>query len=117
MKGLEEIALDGHRSDVRKETAIIQSVKDQLGIVNGVRELSRKSVSGESCFYDPTREHQWRISKMVTQPSVQGPNIFTSLHTPLSAISNTPLVDTQSIPFANQMLEVCFEHHDDHLCL
>ena len=115
VKGLEQIALDTHMTDAQKDSALIQSVKDQMGIATGEEKFLREGPSGQRYYYDPTREHQWRVSKMITRPSDQGPSVFTSLRTPMSAISST-LIDT-SIPYVDQVLEVSFERHDDHMCV
>ena len=111
MRGLDRIALDIKFSDAQKDAAIIAEVKRQLGIRPGETPIIDE-FSDEVFKYDPDREHQWRVDKLITRPTAQGPDARAYLNRPLGM-----LVDIQSIPFASQVLEVCFETHDDKLCV
>ena len=71
VQGLDRIALDVNLSDVQKDAAIIAAVKRHFGIQPGEETYIRES-SNEVYNYDPTREHQWRVSKLITRPTDRG---------------------------------------------
>ena len=110
---LEGIALNANLSDQQKNQAIINRLKSELGITNVPILLDK--FSQEEWWYDPTREHQWKVSKLITQPTAAGPSVRVSMNQPMGAIDNV-IHDTSSIPFPHQVLEVCFELYNDKLC-
>ena len=104
-------ALNSTLTDQQKDQFIINELKRELGITD-VPILLRK-FSGEEWWYDPTREHQWKVSKLITRPTAAGPSVSVTLNQPMGALS---LHDTSSIPYPDQVLSVCFERHTDKLC-
>ena len=112
VQGLDDIALNRNMSEAQKDIAIITSVKDQLGIRPGERVALGQTPSGEHKIYDHDREHQWKVSKMVTRPGENGSSVQTILNRPLGV-----LVNTSEIPFINQVLPESLEYHNDNLCV
>ena len=107
---LEAILLDQHLTDAQKKVRIKEEVKRRKGITD--TPIVIEVESDEEFRYDPTREHAWRIHIMTTVPSAHGPSVSVALRQPMGAFHNTA-----TVPYPQQVLDVCFEKHDDKLCV
>ena len=108
---LASLAVDSHMTEQQQNQAIINYVKQEKGITNVAIFLERQSQ--DEYWYDPTREHLWSVSKMVTRPTAAGPSVRAILNQPMGALR---ILDT-SVPFPNMVLPVCLESYDDFLCV
>ena len=110
VQGLDAIALNATLTDAQKNHFIKDEVKQQLGLVDASSLVDHSS--NEDKMYDPTREHHWLISYQINQPGAHGPRTSLVLNQPMGVLHNTSI-----IPHVQSVLPVCFEKHDDHLCV
>ena len=111
VRGLDAIALNSHLTDAQKKQMIKEEVKQQLGLGDEPVMVAR-GMSGEDKIYDPTREHHWLIEYMINQPNAHGPRTTVVLNQPMWLLHNTSI-----IPHTHSVLPVCFEQHEDTLCV
>lgn len=111
VRNLDTILLDQNLTTDQKKQRVKEEVKRALGITNTPIVL-QAGLSNDEERYDPAREHAWRIDIMTTTPSAQGPRVSVVLNQPMGVLHNT-----FTIPYPQQVLDICFQKHEDKLCV